>query len=413
MNSREQVFEVLLASLGADDPLGSVVAQAGRICRGSALVVNELGETLRAVGAAPGHLVSEWVLAHVFAGPSPDGSQRRSDRESEVRRGQIGRWSLSARVVRIRQRVHTIVIAVHEDTGADGHAGLEAPSSGEDVSLVLDTAVKILRAFEGFESFSMSTRREESARLMRELEAGVAPAREPAKWRTLENFGFEAYAPVRVVRARSAAASEGSAGRPSAAGTGSGTASSRPTSFAAGEQPLTAMKGIVLSDSGVHSSLDEMTALCAEDFPIEEFLTDGTIGAGVSESFTVLSQVPEMLRSADVALAAADPGAIVDVEQMRPVEWAAARMSSRFDQRIARRFLERLSQGSDSWLTLTTYLDCAGNIAEAARALNVHENTVRYRLGQIENALGARLADPRAVADVVVALECRRMGNGA
>src|SRR5699024_11485774 len=78
-----------------------------------------------------------------------------------------------------------------------------------DVSLVLDTAVKILRAFEGFESFSMSTRREESARLMRELEAGVAPAREPAKWRTLENFGFEAYAPVRVVRARSAAASAG------------------------------------------------------------------------------------------------------------------------------------------------------------------------------------------------------------
>ena len=413
MNSREQVFEVLLASLGADDPLGSVVAQAGRICRGSALVVNELGETLRAVGAAPGHLVSEWVLAHVFAGPSPDESQRRSDPESEVRRGQIGRWSLSARVVRIRQRVHTIVIAVHEDTGADGHAGTEAPSTGEDVSLVLDTAVKILRAFEGFESFSMSTRREESARLMRELEAGVAPAREPAKWRTLENFGFEAYAPVRVVRARSAASSEGSAGSPSAAISGPGTASSRRPSFAAGDQPLTAMKGIVLSDSGVHSSLDEMTALCAEDFPIEEFLTDGTIGAGVSESFTVLSQVPEMLRSADVALAAAEPGAIVEVEQMRPVEWAAARMSSRFDQRIARRFLERLAQGTESWLTLTTYLDCAGNIAEAARALNVHENTVRYRLGQIENTLGARLADPRAVADVVVALERRRMGDGA
>src|SRR5699024_10979994 len=117
----------------------------------------------------------------------------------------------------IRQRVHTIVIAVHEETGADCHAGLEAPSSGEDVSLVLDTAVKILRAFEGFESFSMSTRREESARLMRELEAGVAPAREPAKWRTLENFGFEAYAPVRVVRARSAAD-----GLPAEAVTGSG-----------------------------------------------------------------------------------------------------------------------------------------------------------------------------------------------
>ncbi|WP_209326301.1 PucR family transcriptional regulator [Brevibacterium renqingii] len=413
MNSREQVFETLLASLGAADPLGSVIAQAARICRGSALVVNELGETLRAVGAAPGHLVSEWVLAHVFAGPSAAASQRGSAREYEVRQGQIGRWSVSARVVRIRQRVHTIVIAVHEDSGADGRAGGEIRSAGEDVSLVLDTAVKILRAFEGFESFSMSTRREESARLMRELEAGVAPGREPAKWRTLENFGFEAYAPVRVVRARSAAASDGSARKPTAAVSEPGSASSRRTEFAAGGQPLTAMKGIVLSDSGVHSSLDEMTALCAEDFAIEGFLTDGMIGAGVSEAFTALSQVPEMLRSADVALAAAEPGAIVHVEQMRPVEWAAARMSSRFDQKIARRFLERLAQGTDSWLTLTTYLDCAGSIAEAARALNVHENTVRYRLGQIENALGARLTDPRAVADVVVAFECRRMGNGA
>src|SRR5699024_6820416 len=167
-----------------------------------------------------------------------------------------------------------------------------------------------------------------------------------------------AYAPVRVVRARSAAAS---AGRPSAAVMGSGTASSRPTSFAAGEQPLTAMKGIALSDSGVPSSLDEMTALGAEDFLIEELLTDGTIGAGVSEAFTALSRVPALLRSADVALAAAEPGAIVHVEHMRPVEWAAARMSSRFDQRIARRLLEHLSHGTDSWQTLTTYLDCAGS----------------------------------------------------
>src|SRR5699024_11788467 len=110
----------------------------------------------------PAPRASAGLVARAFAGPAPDEAPRRAGRESEVRRGQIGRWSLSARVVRIRQRVHTIVIAVHEDTGADGHAGLEAPSSGEDVSLVLDTAVKILRAFEGFESFSMSTRREES-----------------------------------------------------------------------------------------------------------------------------------------------------------------------------------------------------------------------------------------------------------
>src|SRR5699024_4846625 len=269
MNSREQVFETLLTSLGADAPLGSVVAQAGRICHGSALVVNELGETLRTFGAAPGHLVSDWVLAHVFAGSFATGAQDGTGRETEMRQGQIGRWGVSARIVRIRQRVQAIVIAIHEDSGATGSAGGTAGAEGEDAELVLDTVVKILRAFEGFESFSMSTRREESARAMRELEAGIAPGREPAKWRTLENFGFEAYAPVRVVRARSAAGSGHSAEQPTAGPTGSGPASQRHTNVAVSDRTLTAMKGIVLSDSGVPSSLDEMTALCAEDFPIE------------------------------------------------------------------------------------------------------------------------------------------------
>lgn len=171
------------------------------------------------------------------------------------------------------------------------------------------------------------------------------------------------------------------------------------------------MNGIVLSDSGMNSTTDEVTALCVSDFPIEEFLAEGVTAVGISESFTALGQVPEMLRSADVAAAAAKPGEIVHVEQMRPVEWAAARLNSRFDRQIARRYVERLNVGNDAWPTLKTYIECSGNIADTARRLNVHENTVRYRLGQIEGQLGARLTDPRIVADVVVALECQRRGQ--
>ncbi|GAA1948230.1 hypothetical protein GCM10009689_31840 [Brevibacterium antiquum] len=369
--SRERVFEELLAALGTTDPLSSVLQRAAAVSRGSGLVVNELGEVIRAVGAAPSHLISEWLLS---AAP---GSAEET---------QIGRWIVCARAVRIRQREHSIVIAVHEEQEAMRRG---PGASGVEVGLVLDTLAKILHAFEGFESFSISTRQEESSRLMRDLEAGVSPGREPARWRALESFGFPPYRSVRVVRAQLEANAQGATG-----------ASPTP-------QP-----GIVVADVGHAASRIEHTALCTEDFDIEGHFSVAVIGVGISEPFTGLGQVPEMLRAADVALVAAAPGAFVRVETMRPVEWAGARMSSRSDHAIAERFLENTAVSPESWATLTTYVECAGGIAATARRLQVHENTVRYRIGQIEGSLGGRLSDPRTIADVVIALECRRPPSG-
>lgn len=45
------------------------------------------------------------------------------------------------------------------------------------------------------------------------------------------------------------------------------------------------------------------SALCGEDFAIEEHFAGDIIRAGVSEPFTALCQVPELLRSADVVIA--------------------------------------------------------------------------------------------------------------
>jgi DNA-binding PucR family transcriptional regulator len=44
--------------------------------------------------------------------------------------------------------------------------------------------------------------------------------------------------------------------------------------------------------------------------------------------------------------------------------------------------------------TLRTYLDAFGDIAAAAQALQVHPNTVRYRVRRIEKVLSTSLADP-------------------
>ncbi|MCI1821942.1 MAG: PucR family transcriptional regulator ligand-binding domain-containing protein [Megasphaera sp.] len=44
--------------------------------------------------------------------------------------------------------------------------------------------------------------------------------------------------------------------------------------------------------------------------------------------------------------------------------------------------------------TLQVYLDCQGNLSEAAQLLFIHRNTLRYRLKQIELLLGKKLDDP-------------------
>lgn len=373
--SRERIFDELLSSLNSADPLESVLSRVARICSGAGLAVNELGEVIRAVGSAPSHLISQWVRDDVMSGEAT------SPGEIEIVHGKIGRWLVGARIVRLRGRDHAIVVAVHEDTEAVGRP----KSDYSEADLVLDTVSKLLRAFEGFESFTISNRKEESARLLRDLEAGVSPGRESVMWRALEDFGFVSYEPIRAVRIRTDVEEPGGRRRAPSPG-----------------------KGMIVKDSGYVSSVIEHTALCLTDFDIvEQFDSDSLIGVGISGPFTALSQVPEMLQTADVALASARDSKFIFVDEMRPIEWAAARMNSRFDRRLVERFLQPISESSEAWATVTTYIRCGAVIAEAAKQLQVHENTVRYRLSQIEKSLGARLSDPRTIAEVVLALRCR------
>ena len=113
-----------------------------------------------------------------------------------------------------------------------------------------------------------------------------------------------------------------------------------------------------------------------------------------------------MLQTADVALASAGESRFAFVDRMRPIEWAAARMGSRFDRRLVAAFLNPIIAKPASSTTLRTYVESGGNISEVAGRLHVHENTVRYRIGQIEKVLGARLTDPRTAAEIVLALQC-------
>ncbi|HVV23102.1 MAG TPA: helix-turn-helix domain-containing protein, partial [Pseudonocardiaceae bacterium] len=60
--------------------------------------------------------------------------------------------------------------------------------------------------------------------------------------------------------------------------------------------------------------------------------------------------------------------------------------------------------GGDLVRTLTVFLDCSGSWSRAAARLHVHVNTLRYRIGRIEELTGADLSDFAQRIDIYLAL---------
>ncbi|GAA2004239.1 hypothetical protein GCM10009755_11980 [Brevibacterium samyangense] len=149
--------------------------------------------------------------------------------------------------------------------------------------------------------------------------------------------------------------------------------------------------------------------LIAGEDPLEIAHDGYRLTGGVSEPFTSLTQVRTMLRTADVALEMArhrtSSSSIVHVDWMRPHEWATARLSANGDQVIAKRFIRRLELDNETLTTMQTHFSHEMDVAATAQKLNVHENTVRYRLKKLEVALGSSIHDARTVADIVLALK--------
>ncbi|MCV7245601.1 helix-turn-helix domain-containing protein [Mycobacterium mantenii] len=58
--------------------------------------------------------------------------------------------------------------------------------------------------------------------------------------------------------------------------------------------------------------------------------------------------------------------------------------------------------------TLEAWFDHGGSAERAAQALYVHPNTVRQRLRKIEQRTGRPVTEPRAAAELCVALETTR-----
>ncbi|MFJ7333159.1 PucR family transcriptional regulator [Streptomyces sp. NPDC101110] len=139
---------------------------------------------------------------------------------------------------------------------------------------------------------------------------------------------------------------------------------------------------------------------------------------GVSPCFPSLRDTPQALRFARLALAGipgTGPGvARFDDDPLAMVVAAAPAEAAHLVEVVLQPLLDlpaaeraRLLETVEHWFA------AAGSATEAARSLFVHPNTVRYRLRRVEELTARSLSDPRAVADIRVALLAARRASAS
>jgi sugar diacid utilization regulator len=131
---------------------------------------------------------------------------------------------------------------------------------------------------------------------------------------------------------------------------------------------------------------------------------------GVSPVYGRLDETPWALHLARVAMASALRGRpevrLFDDDPLPALVVSAPTTAYRITRVVLGRLLEMPHDEQEMLLdTLSTFFAAGGEINEVARRLYCHRNTVRHRLRRIEQKTGRSMDDPRATAELCIALE--------
>ena len=202
-----------------------------------------------------------------------------------------------------------------------------------------------------------------------------------------------------------------------------------PTGGVAGEAlaPETLAEGVHAVEAGLASAQahflvasleDRIAAIVQSEEDIAPHLLSERaqalgLRAGVGRAIRTLGDASQSLVDAQLALEyARDNGSpVATFDHLDPASWLLASCDREVASQKVVELLRPLDDQPSLLETLRTYFAVDMNVAEAARRLNVHRNTLRYRLARIEELLDLRLDSPHSIANLHLALLTERLGG--
>ncbi len=156
----------------------------------------------------------------------------------------------------------------------------------------------------------------------------------------------------------------------------------------------------------------------ADSEPVEELLRaavkdDTTLWVGIGRPLAGVTDIAESLRDAKLA-ARPVPRRRQDgrVRRHEDLDLPSLLMSDAKAERVAptaAKLMAGLEENPMLLDTLSTYFDCDCDVRKAARKMQLHENTVRYRLTRIEKLVGASIRNPATIAGLYLAMLSREV----
>ena len=139
--------------------------------------------------------------------------------------------------------------------------------------------------------------------------------------------------------------------------------------------------------------------------------------AGVSPIYHSLGDTPRALHYARLVLGSLPAGApaVAQFEQtpLRVLAAAAPDAAGELVRTVLGPILELPTQDRSSLLsTLQAWFEAGGSAVETGKRIYCHPNTVRYRLRRLQEHTGRSLDDPKAVAELLAALDALRLVHG-
>ncbi|WP_067835234.1 PucR family transcriptional regulator [Nocardia lijiangensis] len=176
------------------------------------------------------------------------------------------------------------------------------------------------------------------------------------------------------------------------------------------------IESIWITEAGARIGLLSLATGRVHDRVLTRLREHATGRIGVSATFSTAGHASTALREAELAGRCAPPGAAtVTVYGNTPIPLVLAHApsaSQRLADDVLGPVLDLAPEERDTLLdTLALWFECGGSNTEVAQRLHYHRNTIHYRLRRIETLTDRRCSDPKAAAELYVALTAVRLAG--